>query len=196
MVRNVGFEKDFVGVSWSPGDLRRVAETWISGCTVPHRCWSRVPQQSVQKVVLATRIQLARTFSPPGKHQSNGRAEAMVASIKRVRRLLHAPTNMATKWWRKTCDGAGETTPREHQGADSSVWAVDRNKEEGLADYDGAGGKLRWLASRVKKRREEDHDDSSRPYDEEKTKRDAGGGSRHCFPTTGAGGFDATPGGG
>ena len=96
----------------------------------------------------------------------------------------------------KTCDGAGETTPREHQGADSSVWAVDRNKEEGLADYDGAGGKLRWLASRVKKRREEDHDDSSRPYDEEKTKRDAGGGSRHCFPTTGAGGFDATPGGG
>ena len=42
---------------------------------------------------------LARTFSPPDEHQSNGRAEAMIASIKqRVRRLLHA-SGMPTKWW-------------------------------------------------------------------------------------------------
>ena len=121
MVRNVGFEKDFVGVSWSPGDLRRVAETWISGCTVPHRCWSRVPQQSVQKVVLATRIQLARTFSPPGKHQSNGRAEAMVASIKRVRRLLHAPTNMATKWWPAAARHATELERRRRENIKEQI---------------------------------------------------------------------------
>ena len=42
---------------------------------------------------------ISKTFSPPDEHQSNGRAEAMIASIKqRVRRLLHA-SNMATKWW-------------------------------------------------------------------------------------------------
>ena len=83
---------------------------------------------------------LARTFSPPDEHQSNGRAEAMIASIKqRVRRLLHA-SEMPTKWWPAAArhvdgDGAGEKAQGEHQGEASALWAAHYHSQASLGTW-------------------------------------------------------------
>ena len=65
---------------------------------------------------------LARTFSPPDEHQSNGRAEAMIASIKqRVRRLLHA-SGMPTKWWPAAARHVTELERRSWQAGRLPAW--------------------------------------------------------------------------
>lgn len=64
---------------------------------------------------------ISKTFSPPDEHQSNGRAEAMIASIKqRVRRLLHA-SNMATKWWPAAARHVTELERRRRENVKENI---------------------------------------------------------------------------